>query len=79
MLMLQRKVGETIVISDNICIKVVDASNGSVRLAIDAPREISILRGELIEAAKINKAANTAGNVNMGSFAKKYGKKRSDK
>jgi len=58
MLVLARKLGESIVIADNIVVKVVSIENGVVKLGIDAPREISIIRNELIEeVTESNKAA----------------------
>lgn len=50
MLALTRKCGEKIMIGDNIVITVVDIKGDSVRLAIQAPREVKIFRGELYEA-----------------------------
>lgn len=47
MLVLSRKVGQTIVVDNNISIHVVQISGGSVRLGIEAPSHIRILRGEL--------------------------------
>lgn len=55
MLILRRKSGESIVISDNIVLTVLDINEGSVRLAIDAPKEIPILRSELLQAADANR------------------------
>lgn len=49
MLVLTRKLGETIVIGDNIVIKVVDIHGKQIRLGIEAPIEISIFRGEIYE------------------------------
>ncbi len=49
MLVLTRKLGETIVIGDNIIIKVVDIHGKQIRLGIEAPTEISIFRGEIYE------------------------------
>lgn len=49
MLVLTRKLGETIVIGDNIVIKVVDIHGKQIRLGIEAPTEISIFRGEIYE------------------------------
>jgi carbon storage regulator len=50
MLALTRKAGERIVIGDNITITVVDVRGDSIRLAIDAPREVKIYRGEIYDA-----------------------------
>lgn len=47
MLVLTRKEDETIRIGDDIVVKVVKTHGGRVRLAIDAPLEVPILRGEL--------------------------------
>ena len=57
MLVLTRKLGETIVIGDNIVIKVVDIHGKQIRLGIEAPTEISIFRGEIYERIKAEKSA----------------------
>ena len=57
MLILRRKPGEQLLIGDNIRITVMDVSEGGVRLAIDAPREITILRSELKKAVDVNRDA----------------------
>ncbi len=49
MLVLGRKPGEYVMIGDNIKVKVVKSEEGDLRLAIDAPREINIVRGEIYE------------------------------
>ena len=67
MLALTRKVGERIVIGDNITVTIVDIRGDSIRLAIDAPREIKIYRGEIYDAiAAENKQA--AAPVNLGEL-----------
>ncbi len=48
MLVLSRKLGEKIYISDNICITVVDIDRGKIRLGIEAPRNVPIFRQELV-------------------------------
>lgn len=52
MLVVKRKIGESIIIGDNIEIKIVKVEDGAVRIAIDAPRDVSVLRKELIEEVK---------------------------
>lgn len=47
MLVLSRKVGEVIVIGDGITVTVQRMAGGRVSLAVEAPREVRILRGEL--------------------------------
>ncbi|TYP75740.1 carbon storage regulator [Paenibacillus methanolicus] len=49
MLVVGRKPGEYIMIGDNIKVQVVKSKDGDLRLAIDAPKEIPILRGEVYE------------------------------
>ena len=59
MLILRRKKDESILIGDNIRITVIECAGDGVRLAIDAPKQISILREELSEAEQSNKDAST--------------------
>lgn len=49
MLVLSRKNGESIQIDDNIFVTVTEVKGGRVRLAIDAPRSIRIVRKEVLE------------------------------
>ena len=55
MLILQRKAGESLVIGDNITIRVISVDGTRVRLAIDAPEDVPILRSELIVATAANR------------------------
>jgi carbon storage regulator len=48
MLVLTRKLMEKLFIGDNICVTVVRLEGGQVRLGIEAPREISVVRAELV-------------------------------
>ena len=49
MLVLTRKKSETIHIGDNIVIKVLRTGHGTVKLGIDAPADVRILRAELCD------------------------------
>lgn len=57
MLILQRRPGESLRIGEDIEVSVVSMEGGKVRLAISAPRDITILRSELIGARDTNRDA----------------------
>ncbi|CUH94434.1 hypothetical protein P22_0500 [Propionispora sp. 2/2-37] len=60
MLVLTRKAGEKIVIGDNIEVTVAEIKGDSVRLALHAPKQVKIYRGEIFEAiVEENKQAAT--------------------
>lgn len=65
MLILSRKPGDAIVIDGGIRIVVVQCDRGGVRLGIEAPADVSILRAELLEqvAARNRTARATADTV----------------
>ena len=50
MLVLSRKIGQPIMIGQDITIKIVDVQGENVRIAIEAPKEIKIYRGEIYKA-----------------------------
>lgn len=64
MLILRRKRNESLLIGDNIRITIIECAGDGVRLAIDAPKQISILREELSEVEQSNKKASAP---DMGS------------
>jgi len=47
MLVLSRRVGEAVCVGPGVMVRVVEARGGRVRLAIDAPADVRILRSEL--------------------------------
>lgn len=49
MLILTRKIDESIIIDGNIEIKIVELDDGKVKIGIEAPRHIEIFRKELYE------------------------------
>ena len=62
MLVLTRRVGETIRIGDDVSISILDVQKGQVRVAIDAPREIPVHREEVYQVvqAENRQAADAA-------------------
>lgn len=49
MLVLTRKPAEMIQIGDNIVIKVIKTAKGTVKIGIEAPDNVRVVRGELID------------------------------
>ncbi len=74
MLVLTRKTDDSIIIGDNITITIVSVEGGVVKLGIDAPKEISIIRSELLkEVENANKAAShKADDTFIEAFYTKY-------
>jgi carbon storage regulator len=56
MLVLTRKRDESIKIGSNIVIRVIKTGNGSVKLGIEAPANVRVLRGEVATVDEINAA-----------------------
>ena len=53
MLVLSRKVGQRILIGDKILVTVVKVGHGGVRIGVDAPPELAVVREEL--ASELNR------------------------
>jgi carbon storage regulator len=70
MLVLTRKLGESIRIGDNIIVKVVDLDSRHVKLGIDAPKSVSVNREEIYERIQNeNKAASALKDQNVKNIA----------
>ena len=52
MLVLSRKLNETIVIGENIRVTLLGIDGDKIKLGVDAPRDIKVFREELLEATK---------------------------
>jgi carbon storage regulator len=61
MLVITRKIGESIMINDDIEISVLELGKDKVKFGVKAPRNVKIMRSELIAAQSTNvEAAKTA-------------------
>ncbi len=49
MLILTRKVGESIAIGDHVVVKVLDVQGQKVQLGVEAPKDVKVLRPELVD------------------------------
>jgi len=67
MLILSRRLGESVTIGDDIVVTVVGVSGNQIRLGISAPKAVRVLREEIYKAIqKENQTAATASNPETG-------------
>jgi carbon storage regulator len=77
MLVLTRKLGESIRIGDDIVVKVVDLDSRHVKLGIDAPKSVSVNRQEIYERIqKENRAASESKDQSLKSVADAFRKNK---
>ena len=83
MLVLTRKIGQSIVINDNIEVTILEVKGESVRLGIEAPKEVTIYRHEIFEEIK-KENLKTAQQSSLEDISvafdmlKSYSKKKQD-
>ena len=72
MLVLSRKVDETIQIGDDIEIRILEVKGDTVRIGIEAPKSVDILRGELVlSVSASNTEALTLDSTMFSQLTKK--------
>lgn len=57
MLILRRKAGESFLIGDDVKITIMATKEKEVQIAIDAPKDVAVLRAELVNAMNANRDA----------------------
>ncbi|MCH7782683.1 carbon storage regulator CsrA [candidate division KSB1 bacterium] len=81
MLVLTRKVGESINIGNNIKVTIINMDGGQVRLGIEAPRDVIVHREEIyIKILEENRQAAKTSTLDLKTIANNWKKKKaSDK
>ena len=69
MLVISRKPGESLILSDNIKITLLSIGSDKVAIGIDAPPSVKIVREELLETIEANKEAAGSKTENYADIA----------
>lgn len=70
MLVLARRIDESLMIGDNIEVKLLSIDGDTVRIGIEAPKDVVILRKELYsQVAEVNRSAVEASSADIARFS----------
>lgn len=70
MLVLSRRVGESVVIGDDVTVTVLEVRSDGIRIGIDAPRSVAVHRAELlVELEESNQKAASPSEETVSSLA----------
>ncbi len=80
MLVLSRKPGQSLIVGEDVRIKIVEIRGQQVRIGIEAPPRVSVVREELHRAvAAANRQAVGADEKSIGELAKRLRRNRDEK
>ena len=71
MLILNRKQGESLIIDDKIEIKILEVSEGKIKIGIEAPKSVKVFRKEVYE--EIREENKKASTISLDSYSKLQG------
>ena len=77
MLVLSRRVGESIVVGDDVTVTVLEVRGDVVRIGIDAPRSVRVHRAELLQDVESTNRASVTRDEDAASLAEQLAR-RSD-
>ena len=66
MLILTRRVGETLIIGDNVTVTVLGVKGNQVRIGVNAPKDVTVHREEIYERIKKEKEQAHPGSEEDG-------------
>jgi carbon storage regulator len=69
MLILTRKLGESIIVGENIQISIIDINKKNIKLGVNAPKSIAVFREEVfVKIREENKVASSSGIIKINDF-----------
>lgn len=68
MLILTRRVGETLIVGDNVSVTVLGVKGNQVRIGVNAPKDVSVHREEIYQRIQREKIEQSGGTEQDGEM-----------